>query len=182
MFSKHILKTLYVTLLINLFLSGSAIGADTGPIEVVKKYYTADLEGARINGGRYKARMTPLITWKQEPGWDTAFVTKKVYISKSEKTTGGKAIIEVRYDNVGILVGGMGADASLLEIKFTEVVIFILVQQGTKWKIQEPVIYPHISPKTLIKEVEPIIAAHKGKNAYMVEKLENLKNRLEALD
>jgi hypothetical protein len=172
----------YIIILLNAFLPGNLIRAETGPIEVVKKYYTADLEGARINGGRYKARITPLITWKQEPGWDTAFVTKKVYISKSEKTKGGKAIVEVRYENAGILGGGIGEDASLLEIKFTEVVIFILVQQGGKWKIQEPIIYPHISPKTLIKEVEPMIVAHKGKNADMVEKLENLINRLKELD
>ena len=100
--------------------------------DVVRRYYTRDLEGARLSGDTYKARIAPLITWKDEPGWDTVFVTQKVYISRSEKIAGSRAAIEVRYENIGIISGGGGWGADFLEIRFTQVVEFIVMRQGTE--------------------------------------------------
>jgi hypothetical protein len=168
-------------ILFTLFLSDEVIRAEMGPQEVVKKYYSADLGGARLSGDTYKANISPLITWKEEPGWDIVFVTKRVYISKTQKTAGGKTSIEVRYDNIGILGGGFGKDANFFEIEFTEVITFILVQHGTKWLIKEPVFYPHVSPKTLIKQFEISIAAEKEKDTERVQHLNNILYRLKEL-
>jgi len=166
---------------LSLLQYGVISAAHRSPQETVREYFSKDLEGARLSAETYKAWIAPLITWKDEPGWDTVFVTKKVYISKTKQIESSRVAIEVRYENVGIISGGGGWDADFLEIRFTEVVEFILVRQGVEWRIQGPVFYPHVSPTRLAKDLELFMMSQNEKADGRLQKLKNILKRLKEL-
>ncbi|MCE5311748.1 MAG: hypothetical protein LLF86_01195 [Nitrospiraceae bacterium] len=147
-----------------------SLGVEIGPEEVVKKYYTVDLEGARVDGKSYKALVRPLIIWENEPGWDFVFITKKAYISSIKKDA-NKASIEVRYENAGFRNG-----EDVLSVDFIEVVSFTLIQKGGKWKIQAPLFYPHVSPVVLTRHYEQWL-----KKATDKDTIQKIKNQLNVL-
>ena len=144
------LHVLFLIIII-LTLSSYSIGNDSTPDSVIKKYYQADLEGARLSADGYKI-IKPLITWEHEPGWDLVFITKNAKISKIEQLRRDETDVTVIYDVIGILSGD-----DLLEIEFTQLVTFILTKTNTKWKIKRPVIFPHVSPQALSKHIEKVL-------------------------
>lgn len=167
-------KKLFVAILfLAMCLCKTVVGAENNPEDIVKKYYVADLEGARLNTTTYKTLIHPLIIWEHEPGWDFSFITKKAYISNIEKLN-NKISIEVRYENIGFLNGD-----DLIEIDFTEIVIFSLINEREQWKIQEPIFPPHVSARAFAKHFEQRIAKEKDKSS--IEKLRILINRLKEM-
>ena len=62
----------------------TAYANDSTPESVIKKFYQADFEGAKLSSEGYK-RIKPLITWEHEPGWDLVFITKEAKINKIEQ-------------------------------------------------------------------------------------------------
>jgi hypothetical protein len=145
-------------------------GVEIRPENVVEKYFTFDLEGVRLEGGTYKL-IASLITWKDEPGWDTAFITRKAYIYKQENLKENEVAIEVRYENIGLVAGDV-----LLDIDFTEVITFILIKESEQWKIKGPISPPHVSAKAFSKHLEQLLTEIENKKR--VEDLKTLINRL----
>jgi len=162
MAKKDLRATRFLTAMISITLIIGISMAQANPQDVVKEFLAADLEGARcgLQPGAYKIRIAPLVMWEDEPGWDTAFVTKEAYISKIERFN-DMAKVEVRYENVGILSGGLGWDVEYLGIRFTEVVNFVVVKEPSGWRIKEPVFPPHVSPKMLTSRLELFITKHR---------------------
>jgi len=168
---------LYVLFLmvVTLTLSSYSIsyGNDSTPDSVIKKYYQADLEGARLSAEGYKT-IKPLIAWEHEPGWDLVFITKNAKISKVEQLRKDETYATVIYDVIGILNGD-----DLLEIEFTQVVTFILIKTNAQWKIKQPVIFPHVSPLALSKHIEKVLKDNQNKQRET--KLRALMKRLPEL-
>ncbi len=157
-----------------LFLYNVALGDGNRPEDIVKKYYMADLDGARLTTEGYKA-IKPLITWEDEPGWDEVFITKKAYISKIEKLSNNKLSIEVRYEILGDLEG---AD-NLCRLVLVEVINFILIKENGQWKINSPIFPPHVSPIVASKHLEKLITKEKDKER--VDKLKILIKQLKEM-
>ncbi len=155
-----------------IFCMDVVFARDVGPEETVKKYFNADMNGMRLSGKTYQEQISPLITWRNEPGWDVSFITKKAYISKIEQGT-NNASVEVRYENSGFRYGD-----DLILVDFIEVVIFSLVKDrdSMHWKIEDPIIPPHVAPKTMVFRLEQRIAKERDR-----KEIEKLKNRVQTL-
>jgi len=132
-------------------------GNDNTPDSVVKKYYQADLDGARLSAEGYR-KIKPLILWEHEPGWDLVFVTKGARIDKTGQLRTGEIYVTVFYEVLGILTGD-----ELLEIEFTQVVTFNLIKKNGQWKIKQPVIFPHVSQLALSKHMEDVLKENQDK-------------------
>jgi hypothetical protein len=153
--------------------SAAEVAGETTADEVVKAFYSADFNGARLTPEKYKAVIRPLIVWEHEPGWDTVFVTKRAYVSKSESNEDGKATVEVRYDVLGI----WSSDEPLTLLGFKEVVDFMVIRTKQGWKIKGPVFYPHVSPEALSRHLERTLEA----GAFDEQRVKRYKRQIELL-
>ncbi len=164
----------FVFTLLLLGLNHLAFAVDDSPQEVVKRYYTADMNGVRLSGQTYKS-IKPLVSWEHEPGWDYAFITNEVKIYNAQKISNNEVIVEVRYHIIGI----WGGD-SFSEYDFNEVIDFTVVHDGKKWKIKKPIFPPHISPTAAIKHLEELIrtegAEDKSRSSNLKHTIERLKD------
>ena len=165
-------KIVYSLFVLLIFGWSNVFAAEESPQDVVKKYYSADLNGVRLSGKTYKA-IKPLIAWEHEPGWDYAFITDDVKIYNTQKISNTEVSVEVRYHIIGILGGD-----SLSEYDFSEVIDFVLSQDGKKWRIKKPIFPPHISSSSAIKQIEGLIRSEKTEDK---NRTANLKNTLERL-
>ena len=148
-----------------------AFAVEGSPQDIVKKYYTADLNGVRLSGQTYE-NIKPLITWEHEPGWDTEFITDEVKIY-STKLNNDEALVEVRYHIIGIFSG-----ENLLKYDFNEVIDFILIREGKEWKIKKPIFPPHVLPSTAIRHLEYLIRIEGTRDTSKVEKIKHNIERL----
>lgn len=102
-----------------------------------------------------------LVTWENEAGWDIAFVVSGWTISRpilSEAHT----TATVRYEVVGLMQSDSFIFADTAgpdDVQFIEEnrsVSFSLVKVGNEWKIETPILTPHVNfstAKTLQKEL-----------------------------
>ncbi len=150
----------------------AAFTEEASPQDVVKKYYTEDLNGARLSGETYK-NIKPLVTWEQEPGWDHAFIADQVKIHNARKISKTEALFEVRYHVIGVVEGD-----NLLEYDFIEVIDFILIYEEEKWKIKKPIFPPHILPSTAIRYLEELIRSEGTEDKI---RSKNLRHTIERL-
>jgi len=94
-------KTFCTAVFLLLFICTFAFAAEDSPEEVVKKYYTADLNGGKLAGDAVGADVIRSITaWENEAGWDMFYITKKVYITNIEKVKENEVHVKVHYENV----------------------------------------------------------------------------------
>jgi hypothetical protein len=111
------------------------------PTAVVREYCQLDMEGGRLSGQNpYVNTMFSLVAWPDEPGWDSAIVVKRFAIVGSHAGQPGPTVT-VRYT---LLAKMTGANLSRSEKPY-EVVTFVLAKSGGGWKIQRPMIPPHVS-------------------------------------
>jgi hypothetical protein len=112
------------------------------PGEVVRQYCEFDFKIGRISSENF-AQLPPLTTWEEEPGWDGVTVVSGFQIV-STKLSQNRAIVTVRWQ----VVGDFSAERVVAEQK-EEVVEYQLKLVGALWKIDSPVIGPHVSAVTL---------------------------------
>jgi hypothetical protein len=118
------------------------------PEEVVKLYCDLDYNGGRSGqeSDVIHCKMWFLVNWFEEPGWDTGVIIDGYEIKdKSIKTT--TATISVVYRVIGIFSG----DEILMLGPFYQLVNFQLIKSNKGWKINQPIISPHISRESEIK-------------------------------
>jgi len=75
----------------------------TSPSGVVRKYCQLDFDGSRLSSAMWK-RVSPLVSWEDEPGWDTYTVVSGFQIL-SEKQSKDEATISVSFSVVGTMSG-----------------------------------------------------------------------------
>lgn len=130
-FSK---KTFYIASILIIFMQNFTFAMEQTPEDVVKKYYTVDLNGAKLSMDTYEAIISPLIAWENEQGWDIAFVARKAYINNVEKINDNEVHIKVCYENAGVLSGD-----EVIEDEFVEEIELVLGRSV----IDESVLYPN---------------------------------------
>lgn len=138
----------YSILLFNLifFLHVSMVFAGnniTQPQSIAAEYCRLDFQGARLSSRTY-AEINRLVSWEEEPGWDSVFITDKYEIT-GYAVYGDEAEVTVEYTLKGSI---SGQDFTAYEK--TETVIFRLGLTGGVWKITEPLIPPHCSAGVLL--------------------------------
>jgi hypothetical protein len=126
-----------------------------GPVTVVEEFCKRDLNGARL---QQQTRMNQLVSWEEEPGWDSLAVTKGFRV-KTSSGSAGLATVTVEYREYGTLDGNRYQSKPK-----TELVVFSLAKKRGVWKITAPMIPPHTSPATAIRNLNEIIK-NEGKSA-----------------
>ena len=147
-------------------------------LKVLQRYVQLDRGGARLDGTRYHS-VAALTSWSEEPGWDSFVVTSGLAIGRPQLSD-GKIVARVRYDVEGIMEGGtftplsgLGSDtASRLAIG--EPVAFTLVSTPDGWKIESPLIAPHVgfaSARAVAQELGAENTLHALEDAEYIGKL-----------
>jgi hypothetical protein len=112
------------------------------PIEVVRVYCEFDLKTGRISTANF-AKLPPLVTWETEPGWDTVTVVSGFKIL-STKQSQDRAVVSVKWDVLGRAEG-----ENITKDPKSELINFQLRLVNGLWKIEAPIIPPHVSVPTL---------------------------------
>jgi len=129
--------------LIVLFVLTGALLQDSGeyrgsPEEVVRRYCDFDLRTGRISTANF-AKLPPLVSWEEEPGWDTVTVVSG-YKILSAKQYQDRATVTVKWD-----VLGRSEAENVTKDNKSEVIDYQLRLVKGLWKIEAPVIPPHVS-------------------------------------
>ncbi|HEU5351646.1 MAG TPA: hypothetical protein VFU55_08615 [Terracidiphilus sp.] len=101
-------------------------------------------------------KISALGTWRAEPGWDSATVVRKFDISPASKGHRTSSV-EVRYTVLGQMAGARVTRVRQHE----ELVTFVLAQHGDAWKIERPLIRPHVSVQAAATALRNILSDEK---------------------
>lgn len=112
------------------------------PASVVRLYCDFDLKSGRISTDNFR-KLPPVVTWKEEPGWDTVVVVSG-YKMLSSKQTHDHAVVTVQW-----AVLGHSEAENVTREKKSEVIAYQLKLLKGLWKIDSPVLPPHVSLPTL---------------------------------
>jgi hypothetical protein len=108
------------------------------PAGVVRLYCDFDLRSGRISSENFE-KLPPIVTWEEEPGWDTVVVVSGFKILSSTQTH-DRAVVTVEWS----VLGRSEAENVVREQK-SEVIAYQLKFLKGLWKIDSPVIPPHVS-------------------------------------
>jgi hypothetical protein len=112
------------------------------PASVVRLYCDFDLKNGRISTENFR-KLPSVVTWEEEPGWDTVVVVTGYKILSSRQTH-DRAVITVEW-----AVLGHSEAENVTQDRKSEVVAYQLKLLKGLWKIDSPVIPPHVSLPTL---------------------------------
>lgn len=112
------------------------------PIEVVRQYCEFDLEAGRISTANFP-KLPSLVAWEAEPGWDTVTIVSGFKILSS-KQSHDRAVVTVKW-----AVLGHSEAENITKDQKSEVVDYQSKLVKGLWKIESPVIPPHVSLPTL---------------------------------
>lgn len=138
-------------------MAGQA-GAQSGglthdPTEILKRYFTLDSKGARLESLSYET-VAPYVAWKDEPVWGHAVVIEdfKVIneISRWEVVNNLEVVIPVEFKVLGLVYY---EKAIFIPEAGPEVVRVRVKAVRNRWRIVEPVLPPHIGHKRMINHV-----------------------------
>ena len=138
-------------------MAGQA-GAQSGglthdPTEILKRYFTLDSKGARLESLSYET-VAPYVAWKDEPVWGHAVVIEdfKVIneISRWEVVNNLEVVIPVEFKVLGLVYY---EKAVFIPEPGPEVVRVRVKAVRNRWRIVEPVLPPHIGHKRMINHV-----------------------------
>jgi hypothetical protein len=112
------------------------------PASVVRLYCNFDFISGRISTENF-SKLSSLVAWEYEPGWDTVVVATGFKILSSTQTH-DHAVVTVQW----AVLGHSEAENVTREVK-AEVIAYQLKLLKGLWKIESPVIPPHVSLPTL---------------------------------
>ncbi len=139
----------------SLIATGQSVG--TSPAAVVRQYCELDMKGARLSSENpYMDRISALGTWQIEPGWDSVIVVKDFIIVR-EHTGQRTSSVAVRYRVLGQMTGANVTPARQHE----ELVTFVLERPGNTWKIERPLIPPHVSVQAEATALRDLLSSEK---------------------
>ena len=133
-------------------------GAQSGglthdPTEILKRYFTLDSKGARLESLSYET-VAPYVAWKDEPVWGHAVVIEDFKVidetSQWEIVNNLEVVIPVEFKVLGLVYY---EKAVFIPEPGPEVVRVRVKAVRNRWRIVEPVLPPHIGHKRMINHV-----------------------------
>lgn len=140
------------------------------PKEIVAEFCRLDGTGLRLSGDTRKD-IEPLLAWGEEYGYDEIVVIKDFKVNKAI-VTNSAATVSVEY----FLLGTTDSFKFLKASKRENVVNFKLVEQNGLWRIEGPVIAPHVHWESainhlrLLQKNEPVRKKQLGSIIKAIEK------------
>jgi hypothetical protein len=138
------------------------------PVGVVHLYCDFDLRSGRISSENFE-KLPPIVTWEVEPGWDTVVVVSGFKILSSTQTH-DHAVVTVEW----AVLGRSEAENVVRERK-SEVIAYQLKLLKGLWKIDSPVIPPHVSLPTLRAFVLKHFQSEPERRSLWLKNLESLR-------
>jgi len=151
--------------------ASSAGGAKGKPADVVKEYCRLDSQGARLSSANWP-RVAPLVSWEEEPGWETATIISR-YRIQSTTVRPDHAIVIVVFR----IIGQLEDDKPFASKRKYETLAFRLERAGDSWKIVRPVAPPHVSARAMMEHLRGLIEREKAGS----ERREELEGQLRHL-
>lgn len=117
-------------------------------LKTLNRYLSLDRTGARLDQKRYGDMMV-LVTWPEEPGWDSFVVISGSTIGRPQLTN-GKIASRVRYTVEGIMEGDTFHPIRTLDAEMAsrfaigQPAEFVLTRDSGGWKIESPQLPPHV--------------------------------------
>lgn len=126
---------------------------ESSPSSVIREYCKLDLRGTRLSSNNPDIeKYFALVAWPNEPGWDDAVVVKSFAIARS-RVWKSQSSVTAKYFVLGQITGA----TVVVSPQHTESVTFLLTRNGSTWKIEHPLIPPHISPHSAIVAFERLL-------------------------
>jgi hypothetical protein len=141
-----------------LSLMAGEVGAQSGglthdPTEILKRYFTLDSKGARLESLSYET-VAAYVAWKDEPVWGHAVVIDDFKIinetSQWEIVDNLEVVIPVEFKVLGLVYY---EKAIFIPEPGPEVVRVRVKAVRNRWRIVEPVLPPHIGQKRMINHI-----------------------------
>lgn len=118
----------------------AARGSHPGPKELVHRYLLEDHRGARLDK-ESKSLTRTAVTWATEPDEDRWLVTRSFRV-ESMKMRKRVAKVRVVFENLGEVRAGKFEPGGQ-----REEATFDVVRKNGAWKIDRPILMPHVSPQ-----------------------------------
>ena len=109
------------------------------PVSLVRQYVKRDAGGERMEPNAW---FQSVVTWPDEPGYDSHTVIRAFTVVPPKNIAGSPAKIAVRYDVMGWIVS-----SGFIPQEKIEVFEFEVAQTDEGWRIQAPQIDQHILPE-----------------------------------
>jgi hypothetical protein len=152
---------------------GNKWSVGKSPEEIVLRYCLMDAKGKRLSSDSWD-NIRPLITWGDEPGWDTAIVLFNFRIV-STKIDGKKATVVVQYHNLGTT-----DTVDFKPLDKDEIIEFELVSDNGIWRINGPVNVPHVLPGAAIKHLQNLEAAEAARKSQLESVIKKIESSFES--
>jgi len=140
----------------------------TTPTGVVRLYCEFDFKIGRISTENF-AKLPPLTTWEEEPGWDTVTVVSGFKILSSKQFQ-DHAVVSIKWN-----VLGQAGGESVTSDQKSEVIDYQLRLVKGLWKIESPVTQPHVSFPTLRAFIVGNFQKDPKRQAIMLRNLDALR-------
>lgn len=150
----------------NIVIIGLALGLQCSathsggtPAEIISRYCSLDSTGARLGSASYEA-VSPLVTWDNEGGWDCLDVIAGFRIEPPLMDSDSSASVVVSYDLLGFLGGSTwhGVVADSVRSHRETVSFRLLHDSRLGWRIDHPMIRPHVSLSATVSHIERLFA------------------------
>jgi len=138
------------------------------PASVVRLYCDFDLRNGRISSDNFR-KLPPVFTWEDEPGWDTVVIVSG-YKILSAKQTHDHAVVTVRWTILGHSEG-----ENVTRENKSEVIAYQLKLLKGLWKIDSPVLPPHVSLPALRTHVMKHFHNEPERQSLMIKNLDALR-------
>jgi hypothetical protein len=146
------------------------------PTELLKKYLTLDLHGARLEPLSYEA-IKPYVAWKEEPAWGQVVVVSGYEVPEDIKRwqviNNLDVIIPVAFRVLGTVDL---SNATFAEEPHVQEVRFHVKAVGGLWRIVEPILPPHVGQKRMVNYVRQALSEEREPS--QAEKLTTLREVL----
>ena len=146
------------------------------PTDVLKKYLSLDLHGARLEPLSQEA-LKPFVLWKDEPVWGQVVVVSSFQVPDDLKRwqviSNLDVVIPVAFQVLGSVYLESG---TFLEDRKTEEIQFHVKAVSGLWRIVDPMLPPHVGQKRMVNYVRQALLEEKEPSK--VEKLTMLRDAL----
>lgn len=149
----QLLLALSMSLLMVAEVQAQSGGLTHDPTEILKRYFTLDSKGARLESLSYET-VAPYVAWKDEPVWGHAVVIEDFKVinetSQWEIVNNLEVVIPVEFKVLGLVYY---EKAIFIPEPGPEVIRVRIKAVRNRWRIVEPVLPPHIGHKRMINHV-----------------------------
>ncbi len=131
------------------------------PAKVVEKYFALDNKGVRLDASSFES-VASYVGWKEEPAWRKVIVINGFTVPddfrKWEIVSTLEVLVPVEFRVLGVMYL---ESAGFVPEPGTEQVRVRLKVQGTRWKIMEPMLPPHVGQKRMLNVVRQALLEEK---------------------